>query len=76
MEDNVKKHLVEMPKLLIMGMSLLIFFAGSHAHNLYAQERPIKEFSITVQEMTITLLEDPKKEATVWAYALKGSIPR
>ena len=60
MEDNVKKHLVEKPKLLIMVMTLSIFFAGIHAHNLYAQERPVKEFSITVQETTITLLEDPQ----------------
>jgi len=75
MEDNVKKHLVEMPKLLIMGMTLSLFFGGTHPHNLYAQERPVKEFSITVQETTITLLEDPQKEVTVWAYALKGEKP-
>jgi FtsP/CotA-like multicopper oxidase with cupredoxin domain len=75
MEDNVKKHFVEIPKLLIMVMTLSIFFAGIHAHNLYAQERPVKEFSITVQETTITLLEDPQKEVTVWAYALKGEKP-
>ena len=41
----------------------------------YAQDRPVKEFFITVQETTMVLLEDPKKEVTVWAYALKGGLP-
>lgn len=38
----------------------------------------MKEFSITVKELTMTLLEDPRKEVTVWAYALgeeKPSVP-
>ncbi len=43
--------------------------------NLYAGERPVKEFFVTVQETTMTLLEDPKKEVAVWAYALKGGQP-
>jgi mono/diheme cytochrome c family protein/plastocyanin len=58
-----------------MVMTLSIICGGIHVHTLYAQERPVKEFSITVQETTITLLEDPKKEVTVWAYALKGEKP-
>jgi len=75
MEESVKRHLVEIPQFFIMVMTLSIISVGIHGHTLYAQERPVKEFSITVQETTITLLEDPKKEVTVWAYALKGEKP-
>lgn len=54
----------------------LVWLSGGYlADPLHAQERPVKEFSVTVEEMTITLLEDPKKEVTVWAYALKGEKP-
>lgn len=56
-------------------LSISIFLSGVFVEPLHAQARPIKEFSITVQEMTVTLLEDPKKEATVWAYALEGEKP-
>jgi len=56
-------------------MTLSIISGGVHIQNLQAQDRPVKEFEVTVQEMTITLLEDPKKEVTVWAYALKGEKP-
>ncbi len=48
---------------------------GIQVQYLHAQERPVKEFFVTVQETTVTLLEDPKKEVTVWAYALKGEQP-
>ena len=50
-------------------------FSGIYDRIIYAKEIPVKEFSITVEEMTLTLLEDPKKEATVWAYALEGEKP-
>jgi len=75
MEDGVKRHMVKIHTNLIMVMTLSMISGGIHVHTLYAQERPVKEFSITVQETTITLLEDPKKEVTVWAYALKGEKP-
>jgi FtsP/CotA-like multicopper oxidase with cupredoxin domain/cytochrome c5 len=52
-----------------------MFPVGIQVQYLHAQERPVKEFFVTVQETTITLLENPKKEVTVWAYALKGEQP-
>jgi len=62
-------------KILLKILIVAIFLGEIPVSILYAQDRPVKEFSITVQETTITLLEDPKKEATVWAYALKGEKP-
>jgi manganese oxidase len=58
-----------------MGIIFSMFPVGIQIQSLHAQERPVKEFFVTVQETTITLLENPKKEATVWAYALKGEQP-
>ena len=58
-----------------MVMTCFMIAGALHVQNLYAQERFVKEFSITVQETTIILLEDPKKEVSVWAYALKGEKP-
>jgi FtsP/CotA-like multicopper oxidase with cupredoxin domain len=37
-----------------------------------AKERPVKEFTFVVQEKKITLMKDPKKEVTVYAYGLEG----
>ncbi|HSF09108.1 MAG TPA: multicopper oxidase domain-containing protein, partial [Nitrospirales bacterium] len=71
----MKKQLFETPILFIVGITFSIMFSGIYDHIIYAEEVPVKEFSITVEEMTITLLEDPKKEVTVWAYALKGEKP-
>lgn len=51
--------------LLVVGWLLL-------PHLVHAQDRPVKEFTMVVQEKTIQLLDDPKKEATVWAYGLEG----
>lgn len=59
----------------ILGFALSILSSGVLVQSLHAQDRPVKEFFVTVQETTITLLEDPKKEVTVWAYALKGEKP-
>ncbi len=75
MEDHVKIPLLEITKVLLMMLVLALFPVGAPSQNLFAAERPVKEFFITVQEMKITLLEDPKKEVTVWAYALKGEKP-
>lgn len=75
MEDTVKNQLFETPKLFIVGITLSIMFSGIYAPIIYAEEVPVKKFSITIEEMTITLLEDPRKEVTVWAYALKGEKP-
>jgi FtsP/CotA-like multicopper oxidase with cupredoxin domain len=58
-----------------MGINFSMFPVGIQVQSLHAQERPVKEFFVTVQETTITLLENPKKEVTVWAYALKGEQP-
>jgi manganese oxidase len=58
-----------------MGIIFSMFPVGIQVQSLHAQERPVKEFFVTVQETTITLLENPKKEVTVWAYALKGEQP-
>jgi len=71
----MKRHLVKIHKIFFVLMTLSIISGGILIQNLHAQDRPIKEFEITVQEMTIGLLEDPKKEVTVWAYALKGEKP-
>ncbi|MFZ1745002.1 MAG: multicopper oxidase domain-containing protein [Nitrospirales bacterium] len=71
----MKKQFLETPKLFIVGITLSIMFSGIYDHIIYAEEIPVKEFSITVEEMTMTLLEDPKKDVTVWAYALKGEKP-
>ena len=62
-------------KIFIFQMALLVISLVIFAPPLYAQERPVKEFSISVQETTMTLLQDPKKEVTVWAYALKEGNP-
>lgn len=37
-----------------------------------AAERVVKEFTMVVQERTIPILDDPRKEVTVWAYGLEG----
>lgn len=37
-----------------------------------AAEGAVREFTMVVQENTIPLLNDPKKEVTVWAYGLDG----
>ena len=42
---------------------------------LQAQERPVKEFFISVKETTINLMDDPRKAVKVWAYALEGESP-
>ena len=57
------------------ALLLSVAWLGFLVPPLHAQDRPVKEFFMTVQETTITLLEDPKKEVTVWAYALKGEQP-
>ncbi len=75
MEDTVKKQFLKTPKLFIVGIILSVMFSGIYDHIIYAEEVPVKEFSITVEEITITLLENPKKEVPVWAYALKGEKP-
>ena len=59
----------------IGSITLYILLGLSLAQNLHAQDRLVKEFFFTVEEMTIPLLDDPKKEVTVWAYALKGEKP-
>ena len=56
-------------------ITLIVSFIGCFVPSLHAQERPVKNFSISVQETSITILDDPKKEVTVWAYALKGEDP-
>ncbi len=57
-------------------LTLIICLSGaSMVDSLHAQERPVREFLMTVQETTMTLLKEPKKEVTVWAYALKGEKP-
>jgi len=71
----VDRHRMNIPKRYLLVMFLLWLSEGYLVDPLQAQQRPVKEFSITVEEMTITLLEDPKKEVTVWAYALKGQKP-
>ena len=71
----MKSHFIKIYKLFLVLMALFMTSGGIHIQNLHAQDRPVKEFDITVQETTITLLEDPKKEVTVWAYALKGQKP-
>ncbi len=71
----MKRHFVVTLKLFLLPMTIVIMSLGIPIQNLHAQDRPVKEFEITVQETTITLLEDPKKEVTVWAYALKGQKP-
>ena len=58
-------------RILLAAMTLSGFLVSP----LHAQDRPVKKFSITVEETTITILEDPKKEVTVWAYALNGAKP-
>jgi mono/diheme cytochrome c family protein/plastocyanin len=59
----------------ILMLILFLLPAGNGRYSLHAEERPVKEFSMTVQEITITLLEDPEKKMTVWAYALEGEQP-
>ncbi len=54
-----------LPALVLMGV--LAWLDTPHA-----AERPVKEFTMVVQEKTIPLLDDPKKEAMVWAYGLEG----
>lgn len=54
---------------------LMTVFGGLFVPPLHAQDKPVKEFFMSVHETTLTLLEDPKKEVTVWAYALKGEKP-
>ena len=58
-----------------MVMTFSITYGGIHGHTLYAQEQSVKEFFITVQETSLTLLKDPQKEVTVWGYALKDENP-
>jgi mono/diheme cytochrome c family protein/plastocyanin len=53
--------------LIITGVATLGLFEQSDA-----AEQPVKEFTMVVQEKTIQLLDDPKKEVTVWAYGLEG----
>ena len=71
----MNKRSFDMKKSFIVAFTPFIILGGIIVQNLHAQDGPVKEFSITVQETTMTLLEDPKKEVTVWAYALKGEKP-
>ncbi|MDH5427206.1 MAG: multicopper oxidase domain-containing protein [Nitrospirota bacterium] len=71
----MKRHFAGTLKIFLLPVSFFIISLGIPFQPLHAQDRPVKEFEITVQETAITLLEDPKKEATVWAYALKGEKP-
>ena len=71
----MKRQSFDIYKTFIVALTLSPILSGVFIQNSYAQERPIKEFSITVQETTVTLLEDPRKEVTVWAYALNGKKP-
>ncbi len=50
-------------------VSVLVLFSSGLS---LARERSVKEFNMSVREKVITLLGEPKKEATVWAYALEG----
>lgn len=59
-----------------LTLTLVVVLSGAYmVDSLHAQERPVREFFMTVQETTMTLLKEPKKEVTVWAYALKGEKP-
>ncbi len=61
----MKPHIVIVAFLLLVGLLLLPALVD-------AQDRPVKEFTMVVQQKTIQLLDDPKKEVTVWAYGLEG----
>ncbi|GJL49105.1 MAG: hypothetical protein NPIRA01_03320 [Nitrospirales bacterium] len=71
----MKRYFGEFGGVFIVVITLLMISPEVLIHTLFAQDRPVKVFSITVQETTITLLEDPKKEVSVWAYVLKGEKP-
>ena len=68
--DNLRKRLGRMRGL--WTALLVSVFAVSTSGFSWAQDAPVKEFKMTVQEKVITLLGEPKKDATVWAYALEG----
>ncbi len=53
---------------------VLAFINGNLAmgEEAIAQNRPVKEFTMVVQEKAISLMDDPKKAVTVWAYGLEG----
>ncbi len=57
---------------------VLAFINGNLAmgEEAIAQNRPVKEFTMVVQEKAISLMDDPKKAVTVWAYGLEGQVRR
>jgi mono/diheme cytochrome c family protein/plastocyanin len=73
MENILIRQLIKISKALAFVM--LVCMLSLNRETLHAQGPPVKEFFVTVQETRITLLEDPKKEVTVWAYILKGEKP-
>lgn len=74
-EVNVRGGIFAMPFPAMWMVLLTMLNWGMVGQTTYAQDRPIKEFFITVKETTMTLLKDPKKTVTVWAYALQGQTP-
>lgn len=50
---------------------LLVTLLGGAAEG-WSEDRPVREFTMTVQERTVRLLDDPVKDVTVWAYGLEG----
>ena len=71
----MKRHSVERKQYYFKILTMVMIMIGMPCSNLFGQDRPLKEFNVTVQETTISLLEDPQKEVTVWAYALEGEEP-
>ena len=60
----------------VLTLTVLVCLSGAYMVDcLHAQERIVREFFMTVEETTLTLLKEPRKEVTVWAYALKGEKP-
>ncbi len=59
-------------KILFTVIVFLSFHFLINYQYAYALERPAKEFSLTVEEKQIVIMNSPLKKATVWAFGLKG----
>ncbi len=58
-------------QLSLLTLAGVLFFVHPQ-EGVPAGAPPVKEFSMVVQEKTIALMTNPKKEVTVWAYGLEG----
>lgn len=61
------------------ALTIILGFACLQVNSLaglaQAETRPVKEFTMRVYEQSLTLLSEPTKQATVWAFALDGQEP-